>query len=136
MKLAGAAIAVAVGLAGGVPTPGSEAHPRWAGYVVSDPGGGRLAFTSVSASWVQPKMRCGTERADSLGIWVGLGGYGAAGLEQAGIGTTCSRDATAVSAPWYEILPASATTIERRRVEPGDTITARVAVDAARTTVL
>lgn len=136
MKLIGAAMVVAMGLSGSVPTPKSEANPRWAGYVVSDPGGGGLAFTSVSATWVQPKITCGAERLDSLGIWVGLGGYGTAGLEQTGIGTTCSRDANAVSVPWYEILPASATSIDPGRVEPGDTITARVDVGAARTSVM
>jgi hypothetical protein len=136
MKLIGAAVVVAVGLSGGVPTPVSEANPRWAGYVVADPGGGGLAFTSVSATWVQPRITCGVERLDSLGIWVGLGGYGTEGLEQVGVGTTCTRGAKAVSSPWYEILPANATTIDRRRVEPGDTIKARVDVGAARTSVL
>jgi hypothetical protein len=127
---------VAMGLSGGAPSPTGEANPHWAGYVISDPGGGRLAFTSVPATWVEPKITCGAERLDSLGIWVGLGGFGTAGLEQAGIGTTCTREAKAVSTPWYEILPANATTVDRRRVEPGDTMTARVEVSAARTSVI
>ena len=136
MKFVGAAMVVAMGLSSGVPTPTSEANPRWAGYVVTDPGGGGLAFTSVSATWVQPRITCGVERLDSLGIWVGLGGYGTAGLEQAGIGTTCTRKAEALSGPWYESLPTRATNIDRRRVEAGDTITARVDVGSARTSVV
>ena len=118
VKLArtGAAIGVAAALAAsayasgtGAPRPVSSLNPGWGGYVVTDLGGGKLAFTSVSATWTQPKMACGEGQRDALGVWVGLGGYGAEGLEQAGVGTTCTKDAERLAHD--EILPAYATTI-------------------------
>jgi hypothetical protein len=58
-----------VPLSAGVSRQLFPAAGNWAGYAVT---GGR--FTSVSATWVQPRVANTSTRFDCISIWLGLGG--------------------------------------------------------------
>src|SRR5438876_1088770 len=94
----------------GIPKPSTEKSRHWAGYVVTHQAGKRLTFTTVKATWTQPKVTCHDADAGArLAIWVGLGGYDPAppkGFVQAGVGTQCDRAKNLLVYAWYEIPPA------------------------------
>jgi Peptidase A4 family len=71
---------------------------NWAGYAVA---GGR--YTSVSASWTQPAVSCGSATTYSS-FWVGLDGYNSGSVEQTGTEADCSGGRAYYSS-WYEMYP-------------------------------
>ena len=80
---------------------------NWAGYAVTSTG---TTYTSVTATWTQPKVTCdasdaGTESA----FWVGLGGYssGSQALEQVGADSDCSTVAQPSYYAWV-CVPSAA----------------------------
>jgi peptidase A4-like protein len=93
---------------------------NWAGYVAAgNPG----TFTSVSTSWTQPTVTCGT--ADTFSsFWVGLDGAGTPTVEQTGTEADCANG-TAAYGGWYEIFP-NAPVFYNQPVQPGDAMTASV----------
>src|SRR5207244_2474034 len=94
---------------------------HWAGYV--DTG---ASFTSVQATWVEPRIRCG-KPAGSASFWIGLGGAStsADGLEQIGTSADCSEDFLASYSAWYELIPTPARAVDLPiAVAPGDTLRA------------
>jgi hypothetical protein len=132
---------VAVGLAVAVPLIAlfvvlglthSQAEPRlqlgrgalqishnWAGYVAT---GAR--FTSVSATWLVPAVRSGTQPTELAAVWVGLDGRGTRTLEQ--IGTASGLlGGSYYYAAWYEIVPSPPVYLSMP-IKPGDSVTASV----------
>jgi hypothetical protein len=99
--------------------------PHWAGYV--DSGG---SFTSVRATWVQPRVRCDRPNS-SASFWIGLGGATATadGLEQIGTSADCSENFLVSYSAWYELIPVPAAPVDLPiTVAPGDTISASISV--------
>ena len=133
-----ASIAAATGLSAAAlafaAPPGESISPNWAGYAVT-----KASFRSVAATWRQPKVRCSpSDRGARSSVWVGLGGYlpGSSRLEQIGSASDCS---VTTGRPryyaWYELPPAPGV-VTRLRVEAGDIMSAKVAVNGAGTVVL
>jgi hypothetical protein len=116
-------------------TTATETSANWAGYVIEDPAAS-IAFTSVIATWRQPKVSCSSGRAAS-GFWVGLGGYGnnATGLLQIGADADCTAANRTRYYAWYDIPPSVGVPLTLK-IAPGDVLTASVSVNPARTLVL
>jgi Peptidase A4 family len=118
--------------AGAVP----DSSTNWAGYVVSERVGMPTSFTSVTATWKQPKSACASGVAGSA-FWVGLGGYGdgATGLVQIGADADCTAANEPRYSAWYD-MPPSPGVFLKLRIDAGDTVTASVSVNALRTRAL
>jgi Peptidase A4 family len=104
-----------------VPSTAHAASPTggdWAGYVVH---GG--TYTSVSATWTQPAVKC-TAGDQYSSYWVGLDGYDSDSVEQTGTEADCIGK-TAEYSTWYEMYPANPVTYGNT-LKPGDAITASV----------
>jgi len=101
-------------------TNSSVTSSNWSGYAATGSDG---AFTSISSSWTQPTVTCGSKTTYSS-YWVGLDGYSNSALEQTGTEADCI-DGTAEYGAWWEVLPASETDWSVT-VEPGDSLTASV----------
>lgn len=86
-----------------------------------------LAFTDVTATWVEPKTRCTPGTARSAAFWIGLGGANdsSQGLEQIGTVVDCTRSGTVRHSAWYEILPAASVPL-KLKIAAGDTVTAAI----------
>jgi len=87
-------------------------------------------FTSVSGSWIQPKVSCTKSKATYAAFWVGLGGFSptSQALEQIGSQATCTTAGKAKYSMWYELVPAASVPI-RFKVFPGNALTASVKVN-------
>jgi hypothetical protein len=96
---------------------------NWAGYAAT---GSR--FTSVSASWTQPAVSCGSATTYSS-FWVGLDGDGSNSVEQTGTEADCSGG-RAVYSSWYEMYPAYPVNYSNT-VSPGDHFTATVSTNGS-----
>jgi Peptidase A4 family len=133
-----AAISAALaGTASGATRDIPSVSSNWSGYAISDaatiagqPPSAPLTFSSVTATWIQPKVTC-TPAADLSfsSFWVGLGGFAedAPALEQIGTEADCGSGGTPVYFAWHELVPAASVQIPLR-IRPGDTITASVNV--------
>ena len=96
-----------------------ETSSNWAGYVVSH---GR--FTSVSASWVVPAVKGGTQPTEVAAVWVGIDGRGTRNLEQ--IGTLSAElGGSPAYEVWFEVVPKAPVYV-RMALSPGDSVTASV----------
>jgi hypothetical protein len=102
---------------------GPDSH-IWSGYVACG-----SAYTSVTATWVQPQVSCTSN--GSVGFWVGLDGYGSDTVEQTGTDANCASG-TAQYYGWWEFYPADATNYNEP-VYPGDTIVASVTYEGSDT---
>jgi Peptidase A4 family len=71
---------------------------NWSGYAATTG-----TYTSVSASWTQPKGTC-TSGARYAAFWVGLDGYTSSSVEQTGSEVDCVGR-TAKYYAWYEMYP-------------------------------
>jgi hypothetical protein len=97
----------------------------WSGYVL---GPGRYA--SVSASWVQPKVKCSATPTAFSKFWVGLDGYfqeGMGTVEQTGTNANC-LEGTATYTAWYELWPKREV-LYPNHVDSGDRMSASVTTD-------
>lgn len=121
--LAHAATATAIATATTTTTGGG-----WAGYVVY---GGK--YTSVSATWTQPAVKC-TAGDQYSSYWVGLDGYASDSVEQIGTEADCI-DKTAEYSAWYDMYPAYPVTYSKA-VKPGDAISASVTFSGTATYTL
>jgi hypothetical protein len=103
---------------------------NWSGYALEPPEGTDLQFTSVTATWKQPKATCSKGAEAASAFWVGLGGEidTATSLEQTGTSADCSASGVPSYYAWYELLPAAATKVPLK-VRPGDLITTSVNVN-------
>ncbi|WP_329129662.1 G1 family endopeptidase [Streptomyces sp. NBC_01476] len=93
---------------------------NWAGYAATG-----TTFTSVSASWVQPSVSCGSGTAYSS-FWIGLDGDGSSSVEQTGSEADCSGG-RAQYYSWYEMYPAYPVNYSNA-VSAGDHFTSTVSV--------
>ena len=121
---------IAISLAIGLTRTGAEPRPHmgrgalqvshnWAGYVAT---GAR--FTSVSATWLVPAVRSGTQPTEVAAVWVGLDGRGTKTLEQ--IGTVSGLlGGTYYYGAWYEVVPRAPVYLNMP-IRPGDSVTASV----------
>ncbi|HEX4788177.1 MAG TPA: G1 family glutamic endopeptidase [Actinospica sp.] len=100
-----------------------DTSDNWAGYAAS---GG--TYNSVSSSWVQPSVNCGSEDTWSS-FWVGLDGDGTSSVEQTGTEADCSGGQAQYSS-WYEMYPAYPVTYNDT-VQPGDSMSASVTTDGS-----
>jgi len=93
---------------------------NWSGYAATGSDG---EFTSVSASWTQPTIKCSSKTTYSS-YWVGLDGYSNSALEQTGTEADCIGGKAEYGA-WWEVLPASESDYSVT-VEAGDSLSASV----------
>lgn len=116
---------------GGTWAPGQEApglaanttavtSRNWAGYAAA---GGAGAFTSVAASWTEPRVAC-TATNTFASFWVGLDGDGTNTVEQTGTEADCNGG-NAAHQGWFEMFPAAPVFYDNP-VEPGDAMSASV----------
>ena len=75
----------------------STTSSNWAGYASKSP------FSSVSASWVQPAVKC-TSKTSYASFWVGLDGYSSNTVEQTGTLAYCNGGKATYYA-WVEFYP-------------------------------
>lgn len=94
----------------------------WAGYAATT-----TTYTSVTATWVEPKVTCGTTDTYAS-FWVGLDGYADSSVEQIGTEADCVGG-KAVDSAWYELYPAAPVTLSNV-VAAGDSMTATVSATA------
>ncbi|MEU9449227.1 G1 family glutamic endopeptidase [Streptomyces sp. NPDC048277] len=99
----------------------SVSSTNWSGYAATGSSG---AYTSVTSSWTQPSVTCGSATTYSS-FWVGLDGYSNSALEQTGTEADCIGG-TAVYGAWWEVLPASESAYSGVTVKGGDKFTATV----------
>jgi len=92
---------------------------NWSGYA-ADSG----TYTSVSATWVQPKGTCSGRSDQYSSFWVGLDGYSSGTVEQTGTDTDCAGG-TPQYYGWYETYPNPSYSFGDA-ISPGDTISASV----------
>ena len=92
---------------------------NWSGYAAH---GG--SYTTVSATWVQPKATCSGSGSQFSSFWVGLDGYSSNSVEQTGTDTDCSSG-TPRYYGWYEMFPKPSFSFGST-VSPGDTMHASV----------
>jgi len=101
----------------------SVTSSNWSGYVAT---GGTGAFSSVSASWVEPTGHC-TSGSQYSSFWVGLDGFSSRTVEQTGSEVDCSGS-TPLYYAWWEMYPGPSHTFSNP-VSPGDNFTASVTFD-------
>jgi Peptidase A4 family len=94
---------------------------NWAGYAASGSSGD---FSSVSASWRQPRVACSKGETSYAAFWVGLDGYGSRTVEQIGTASEC-RSGKPASYAWYEVYPKKGARCSIT-VDAGDRIDASV----------
>jgi hypothetical protein len=95
---------------------------NWSGYAVT---GSR--FTTVSASWTEPTVKCSGTAYSSF--WVGLDGDTSNTVEQTGTDADCSGSTPQYYA-WYEMYPKYPVNL-RGTVRPGDKLTASVTTNGS-----
>lgn len=100
---------------------------NWSGYA-SRTG----PFSSVSASWVEPRVTCSSKSTYSA-FWVGLDGYDSRTVEQTGTSLDCDRGRPLYFG-WYEMFPRSPVNFARS-IARGDLMSASV-VASGKTFVL
>ena len=91
---------------------------NWSGYAAT---GSR--FTTVSASWTQPSVTCGSQTTYSS-FWTGIDGDGSNTVEQTGTEADCSGGSPTYFA-WYEMFPKFPVNFSDP-VSPGDQFNASV----------
>ena len=101
-------------------TNASVESTNWSGYAAT---GGTGAFSSVSASWTQPALKC-TSKTTYSSFWVGLDGYSNSALEQTGTEADCIGGKAEYGA-WWEVLPAAESPYSVT-VKAGDSLSASV----------
>jgi|GEM_PF-3107972 len=114
-------------LAGTAPAPKQAWSPNWSGYVLT---GGH--YTHVSASWVQPAVKCSAAPSGHSAFWTGLDGWSfySHTVEQVGTEAYCSHGRPTYFA-WYDAWPKPKFFYFSRYspVWPGDRIFASVTAD-------
>jgi len=93
---------------------------NWSGYA-ADSG----TYTSVSATWVEPKGTCSGRSDEYSSFWVGLDGYSSDSVEQDGTIIECYYGSV-YQFSWWEMYPTNAIQTVGSTVAAGDSITASV----------
>jgi Peptidase A4 family len=106
---------------------------NWAGYV-----GTSGPYTSVSASWIEPKVKCSSsEEEEAAAFWVGLDG-GESGddtVEQTGTLALCVSGTLLGYVAWYEMYPNPLSEYTKT-VKAGDHMSASVSVSGSSYTLI
>jgi hypothetical protein len=102
---------------------------NWAGYVAH---GG--PFTSVSTTWTEPSISCGSTENSAYASFAGIDGSGSSTVEQIGTFARCSKGAVSHSA-FFEMFPRAAGAIGKP-VRAGDSMTATIVASATKTFTL
>jgi hypothetical protein len=142
MKVVGLVVVVAV-VAAGIGVYASRHHTastptaptsiwnatsnNWSGYAETTAQTG-VNYTSASLSWIVSAVSpLSSSEPGCLAQWVGIGGATTRDLIQLG-SQSCSSGSTISYDLWWETLPADETPIPSLSVQPGDRITASVAI--------
>jgi len=127
LLLAPAAFAGGSGAKSAPSLPGTHTRPllgsrdestNWSGYDVTGD-----SYTTVTATWVQPRVKDSGGRSSATALWVGIDGDGSDTVEQ--IGTEAYSEGAVAYAAWYEMYPDYPVTIGMS-IHPGDVLTATV----------
>ena len=122
---------------GGSSTSGAVTHLgsyNWSGYGDGQPTSGSITYSSVSAQWNQPALKCTSE--DRIAVfWSGLDGLTSSTVEQDGTFAQCF-EGTAFYYTWWEMYPSNNIQLVGSTVKPGDHITAAVAFSGTSTYTL
>ena len=127
-----------IGSASGADRTSVDVSSNWAGYALTSRAGVTTSFTTVTASWREPTVRCTAADAGAKSsVWVGLGGYspGSQALEQIGAEADCNHLGKPSYFAWYDFPPAAGVILKAGAVRAGDTITASVEVGKITTQV-
>lgn len=95
----------------------SQQSINWSGYAAVNG-----HYTSVSANWTQPSVKC--TRTAYAAFWVGLDGDGSNSVEQTGADSDCQGRSPTYYA-WYEMYPNLPVDLSNP-VSPGDSMSASV----------
>ena len=109
--------------AGGISHQTSTTSTNWSGYAATTG-----TYTSVSASWTQPKGTC-TSGDQYAAFWVGLDGYTSSSVEQTGSEVDCVGR-TAQYYAWYEMYPGASENYSNT-VKAGDHFNASVTYEGS-----
>ena len=122
---------VAAASAGVLVSAAPKSTTQWAGYAITNESG--KPFTSVTATWRQPRAYCRAGAA-SAAFWVGLGGFsnGSQRIEQVGADADCTPADKPTYYAWYD-LPPSPGVVVKLAVKPADVLTASVRMNMAKT---
>ncbi|MGD0062733.1 MAG: G1 family glutamic endopeptidase [Streptosporangiaceae bacterium] len=101
----------------------STTSTNWSGYAATTG-----TYTSVSASWTQPKGTC-TSGDQYAAFWVGLDGYTSSTVEQTGSEVDCVGK-TAQYYAWYEMYPGASENYNNT-VKSGDHFNATVTYEGS-----
>ena len=100
--------------------PGTKVEStNWAGYAASGSNG---SFTTVSAKWTQPTVKCSSTDTYSV-FWVGLDGFNSTTVEQDGSAGFC-QGGSPVYFAWYEVYPKEPIVEINKPVAAGDSFSA------------
>jgi hypothetical protein len=108
---------------GGISHVTSTTSTNWSGYAATSG-----TYTSVSASWTQPKGTC-TSGDQYAAFWVGLDGYSSETVEQTGSEVDCVGK-TAQYYAWYEMYPGASENYSNT-VKSGDHFNASVTYEGS-----
>ena len=99
---------------------------HWSGYIIGlgDLQNKSEGVSSITGTWIVPEIKY-SENNTYSSVWVGVGGYGETSLIQAGTEQHCENGRITYFA-WYELLPATITTITTVEISPGDQITTSI----------
>jgi len=92
---------------------------NWSGYADTS-----STFTTVTGSWIEPAVTCGSRGTDAV-FWVGIDGFTSGSVEQDGTLAECSGG-SAFYFTWWEMFPTNAIQVVGSSVVPGDSISASV----------
>lgn len=110
------------------PSPVPYTSNNWSGYALT---GG--PFYSVSGTFTVPYVTTAATCDETLSEWVGIDGDDNNALIQAGVDETVFNEYTDACTPgefyvtpWWEVLPAPATTINTMTVDAGNSVTVTI----------
>jgi len=108
---------------GGSPAPAPTVYTslNWAGYMSAT---GK--YDSISASWIAPSATGTSGITSADATWIGIGGITTGDLIQVGTSNIVYSNGAVATSAFYELLPASSTTISSLPVSPGDSMTASI----------
>lgn len=106
----------------------SFSSTNWDGYVLTNTSNtNTTTFNSVSATWVQPAVKCNA--GSSVGSsWVGLDGWLSSSVEQGGSDAECINTITPTYFLWWEMFPFNSVQ-DVVQINAGDTIHGSVTYD-------
>lgn len=93
---------------------------NWSGYAVTG-----ATYHSITGSWVVPTVTRSHGNTYSSS-WIGIDGFNNSDLIQTGTEQDVSANGLTNYYAWWEILPASETTISSMTIQPGDHMSASI----------